>query len=126
MYYQVSIDTPANTSEAVPLITPLAVTRGVIRRVVIGFPPGAVGLLRVRIFDKSWQILPINLNDSLGWDNYTYDIALNYPLEVEPYVLTVCTWNLDDSYQHSIFVGVVVDESGLDTANLIQQYPISE
>ena len=124
MYYQVSFNTPANTPESEPVVTTLKLTKGRLVRVLVGFAPGAVGLLHIKIRDKGFQIAPLTMTESLAWDNYVYDLALNYALQAEPFELTVLSWNDDDSYEHGSFVGVEIHEGSSSEGAVLQQYPL--
>ena len=108
MYYQVTIAIPANTPEAAPVITPLTLTKGVIATLRVGFPPGCAGLAHVVIREKGWQIVPWSLDESLHWDGYVFEFKPQYPMSSDPYDLTIHAWNLDDSYEHTVFVGAEV------------------
>ena len=112
MYYQKALVVPAQTSQQDPVVATLLLTRGVIDRILVGFPPGCAGLCHLQIFDKGWQILPWTLGESLAWDNYVYDLPQGYPLLAEPFEVTLEAWNDDDTFDHTLFVGVVMDEKG--------------
>jgi hypothetical protein len=126
MYYQATITTPANTSSDDPLITRLLLARGLITRIVVGFPPGAAALCHVQIKDKGWQICPWSLAEDLAWDDYVYDMSLRYEMIAEPYEVTVISWNEDDSYEHQVFVGIEIAEGDIVSGLALAQYPLSE
>lgn len=115
MYYQKTILVPANTTELSPVKVLLPLTRGTIRRFLVSFPPGCHRLTHVQVFHFGWQLLPWSPGESLAWDNYVFDLTHHYPVEVEPYDLTIRAWNDDDSYDHTVFVGVLFDEGVFDT-----------
>lgn len=119
MYYQATITIPANTPEASPIITTLTLTQGVVVRLRVGFPPGCCGLAHVVIREKGWQIVPWSLDESLHWDAYVFEFTPRYPMTSDPYDLVIYTWNLDDSYEHTIFVGAEVEGEELGIAQRI-------
>lgn len=126
MYYQATITTPANTSSGVPLVTTLLLARGLITRVVVGFPSGLFGLCHVQINDKGWQIVPWSLGEDLAWNNYVYVLNMQYELIAEPYEVTVITWNDDDSYDHRVFIGIEITEGDIVRSEMLAQYPLAE
>jgi hypothetical protein len=118
VYYQASITTPANTLENDPLVTELVITLGTIHNVLVGFPPGPQGLLHCQILDKGWHLVPWTLGQSLSFDSFVYVLNFDYPISVEPFRLTVVTWNLDTNYEHALWVGVAMSEGVPDTTLL--------
>ena len=116
------IMTPQATREAAALETTFGLARGRLTRLVVGFPPGAVALAHVQIRYHGWQLCPWNLGGSLAWDNYVYEMSLIYDLIEEPYEIIVRTWNEDDSYAHTIFVGAEVTEGEPGAGAVLQQY----
>lgn len=114
MYYQETVTIPASTSKNEALKRTLRLNSGIIRRILVGFPDGACGLVHVQVFDKSWQVLPWTLGESLCWNNYVFDLSMHYELKSEPYALTIYAWNDDDTYEHTVFVGVVLDEMAIE------------
>jgi hypothetical protein len=120
MYYQVTVVIPANTPESAPVITPLTLTQGVISTLRVGFPPGCAGLAHVIIREKGWQICPWSLDESLHWDSYVFEFKPSYPLTSDPYDLTIHAWNLDDSYEHQVFVGAEVEGDELGGKRSVQ------
>lgn len=108
MYYQATVTVPPNTPESAPLVSLLTLTAGVITTLRVGFPPGCSGLCHVQVREKGWQIVPWSLSESLHWDSYVFELLPQYVMAADPYDLTLLTWNLDDSYEHTIFVGVEV------------------
>ena len=126
MYYQATIITPAQTLEIDPLITTLQLARGQILKIIAAFPPGPAGLLHIQIRDKGWQIAPWSLAESLAWDNYVFEMATTYSMLVEPYELTVISWNDDDSYEHQAIVWVELAEGDPAGGGAVLQYPLQE
>lgn len=126
MYYQQEITIPANTSESGYITEVLKLAKGKITRVIVGFPLGCAGLVHITINDKGWQLIPWSPGKNLAWDNYVFDLGINYRIDAEPYELVLRGWNLDDSYAHTLFVGVLLTEGGNIDNMIIQQYPIPE
>ncbi len=71
-------------------------------------------MVHVQLWDKSWQLLPWTPGQDIAWDNRVFEFPSYYPLVVEPYEITATAWNLDDTFQHSILVGVTLDEGEVE------------
>ena len=126
MYYQSTITTPRNTTEANAQETELVIAKGIITRVMVGFPPGPSGLCHVQIRDKGWQIAPWKINEDFAWDNFVFQMDMRYPMVAEPYTLQVLTWNLDDTFEHVVLIGIeMIEGSGVED-RLLAQYPLAE
>lgn len=102
MIYGGVISTPANTTAAAPLDTVVEITAGLIYHLKIVFPPGPAGLLHVQILDAAYQLFPTTQGQSLVGDNLALEWDELYDKAAAPYLLTVRTWNLDDTYAHEL------------------------
>lgn len=110
MYFAAEVLTPANTPASAPVVTRLRVYPGVVRQVWLGFPPGCYGLAHIQVWYCGWQVWPYTPQTSYHWDNYVFAIEDRYPLVEEPLELVLKTWNLDDSYDHTLTFGCIIDE----------------
>jgi len=112
MIYTTDITTPANTAKNDPLITVGKVTKGLVYRVEIEFPPGAAGLHHVVIFDGGYQVWPSTPGQTFhgGWSIIGFDDT--YLKMAAPFEFKAYSWNLDETYDHLIQVriGMVSDE----------------
>jgi len=124
VYYQATIETPQNTPQLYAKITRLQVAQGMIVSLMVGMAPGCAGLCHVQIRDKGWQIVPWTPDADLAWDDFVFEFPNRYALETEPFELVILTWNLDDTYAHTVFVGVNIDEGETGPAPRVQQYPL--
>ncbi len=113
MIYQKTVTTPANTLSTNPLISIFPITRGLIYRIRIYAPHGAMGLHYVQIWDGNFQLWPTTPGEAFRGDGYDTEFEDLYLKLVEPYFLKVKTWNLDDTYEHIVWinVGIVSEES---------------
>lgn len=102
MYYVKTVTIPAQTYPDTPVVAVWKVSFGVITRFEIGFPPGCVGLVHVRVLYHADQLYPSELGTTFAWDNWNYVIEDFYPLYVPPYNLEIEGFNLDDSYSHIV------------------------
>lgn len=111
MIYGGVISTPANTPASSPLSTIYTVTEGIVYHLMVVFPPGPSGLLHVQIFDASYQVFPTTIGESFVGDNYAYDLDVLYAKDDQPFLFTVKTWNLDETYAHEVSVFLSMETS---------------
>lgn len=118
MYYQIEVPVPANTTEADAIETVLGMVQGTIRKIHVGFPPGCLGQVHVQVRDRTWPLCPGTRGADIAWDDHVFELSHNYPLNEEPYEARVFAWNTDDTYAHTIFVGIELDP-GEPSADLL-------
>ena len=104
MIYTASIETSANTTEANATKTELKITDGVIHEVSVYFPPGCAGLVYCQIFEGGHQFVPSTEGQFLRGDGILIDSKEFYEIDTAPRWITIKTWNLDESYDHTIEV----------------------
>ena len=127
MLYEFKLTIPSNTPKSSPLRERVELTRGVIHKVELEFPPGCLGLVHVIIRHFEHQIFPTNRDGDFASDNHVISFPEYYELAYPPYVLTLEGWNEDDTYSHTVTVriGVLPDwvvqpERGL--LNLLRKF----
>lgn len=108
MRYAASVTIPANTLEADPVEEVLEVCFGTIRQVFVLFPPGHAGLTSLQIFHQSRQIFPTTPGESFTGDDTQYAFDEQWPIFEVPHELLLRAWNLDDTYEHTIYVELSV------------------
>jgi len=96
------VTTPANTPPSNKQVTRLHMSAGVITKFDIYFPPGCAGLVYCQVRDALHQVFPRNPQDYFQSDDETITFITDYPLLQEPLELYAYTWNLDDTYGHTI------------------------
>jgi hypothetical protein len=106
MLYNFKITTPANTLASAKQKTTIKLAYGVIHQIDVQFPPGPSGLLHCHINDAIHQIAPYNTDEDFASDNVNISYREFLPLLFEPYIMTVFTWNLDDTYEHSVIIRI--------------------
>ena len=104
MFYVFPITIPANTPDTAKLKTILPVTAGTVKRVMVEFPAGHVGLTHLHINRGLAQVWPTNPDASFKSSNETIEWAEEYVLDTPPYQLEAYAWNEDDTYDHTITV----------------------
>ncbi len=104
MYYSYLFSVPAATPELAPYRQTLKLTKGIIHRVELSFPPGCVALVKCRFRRGLHQVWPTNRDEVFAWD--AVQIAWNdfEPLEEAPYELLFEAWSPAAIYEHSIAV----------------------
>lgn len=123
MYYVQEITTPFLTTKANAQTTIMGLAVGWIKRVKFCFPPGPRGLTHVQVYRYEHQLYPTTPGGSFHWDNFIFEFHDNYPLLAVPYEVKVVTWNLDDTFEHTIEVHIEVAEYSIEAMlhDLIEQ-----
>lgn len=106
MIYNYPIVTPANTAINDLQITPIKLAYGVIHKLDVMFPPGCVGLVGLAIHTALHQVWPTNTGDFFVADGETISFRESHALLFEPWELHVKTYNLDDTYSHTVHVRI--------------------
>jgi len=104
MFYEYNITYLPNIPKDMEQTSTIRLSRGIVKRVEVVFPRGCAGLVGVRIFRGSVQVIPLNYPAWLDTDGETISITSEIDLSVNPYELIVKGYNLDDTYPHTIRV----------------------
>lgn len=88
------------------LKTILELEKGVTYKLDIVFPPGPSHLLHVQIRDALHSVWPTNPDADFASDRETITFEDEYPIVEPPYQLAAYTWDLDDSYPHSVIIRI--------------------
>lgn len=83
---------------------------GLITRVWILFPQGCNALAHAAIFLGETQIYPTNPDFDYSSDTFPIEFEDNYGFAA-PEVISLRTYNLDDTYDHTIYVHLTTVES---------------
>lgn len=106
--YSLDITTDANTAEASKKLTQMKVNDGVIHKIDIVFPPGCAGLVKMQMLDGGHQFVSSTEGQYLSGDSETINIPEFYEIEGGTRNITIKTWNLDDTYPHTIQVRIYI------------------
>jgi len=106
MYHTVNMVVSPNTQERAPATATLKLTRGKITAIQVGFPRGCYQLVHVQIYHGGWQICPWSRASDLAYEDYVYDMTYDYPMDIEPFILTMRGWSEDETFKHKIMLGV--------------------
>ena len=104
MFYAESIVTLANTSEANAKTSSIKVTNGVIHEVGVYFPAGCAGLVYCQILEGGHQFFPSTQGQFVRGDDVLIETKEFYEITTAPRWITIRTWNLDETYNHTIEV----------------------
>jgi len=112
MIYTATITTPKNTAKTSLLHTVLNVTKGLVYKVEFYFPSGSAGLMGLAVFDGLFQLWPSTIGEFFNSDDETISFDDMYLKQAAPYQLDIYSYNLDDTYDHSmqVRVGLVSQE----------------
>jgi hypothetical protein len=108
MNFVFNITTPKNTPESSPQKTILKLAKGIIRKTEIQFPPGAAGLLHVKLARSVYQPYPYNPDSDYIGDGQTIELLGDVYMLEAPTQLEAYTWNKDDTYEHMVIIRIVM------------------
>jgi hypothetical protein len=94
------ISTPANTTEASPLVTKIKLTRGRLTGGSLYFPSGPAGKLHFLARIGVHQIIPFNTGQNVRLDDAVLPLSLGIDLLEPPFELDCETWNDSTLYAH--------------------------
>ena len=105
MDYKFQDTVPANTPKANMRRLKMTLAPGVIHKVVVHFPAGCLYLAHATIWQGEHQVWPTNSEESYNFEDYIHEMAEYFPIGA-PAELELRTWNLDETYDHTIFVTI--------------------
>lgn len=121
MLFRYALTVPANTTEASPTTSIVAVTYGVLREVSVSFPPGAAALTHVAVQYHEFQIIPLSPGTYLAWDDLTLSWSEEIPLFTPPFELRLVGWNEDDTFAHTVTFQFNILPPRMDRAGALVQ-----
>lgn len=89
-----------------PKRTSLRVTRGLVYKVELDFPPGSAGLAGVAILDGGFQVWPSTLGQWFTGDGIVIGFDDVYLKDTAPYEFTIETYNEDETYPHAVNIRI--------------------
>jgi len=110
--YQTTITTVKGPAAFTLKQSTLKVTKGLVYKVEIAFPPGCANLLKVRIFDGGHQMWPSNNDESFHTDGFVISFDDTLLKLAAPFQYNIHTVNEDTVYDHSVTIriGMVSEE----------------
>jgi len=115
MDYSYAVKTTANTSKVNAVETRLKLTAGTIKQVWMVHPEGCHGLAYAAIFLGGHQLYPHNPDEAYHGNDVPMIFEDNFELE-SPAILALKTWNLDDTYDHTLYLRITVLRPKIDVA----------
>lgn len=100
------VELPKNVSMAGFQTDTLNLPIGIIHRVWVEFPRGCSGLVGVQIWRGPYQIFPLPGGTWLRSDNAIMNFGFTHDMTREPYEIEIRSYNLDDTYPHTIWIGL--------------------
>ena len=122
MIYALDIKTPAKTQKTDPLITDLKVTKGLVYRFELTFPPGSMGLMGVKVFSGNFQVWPSSRESWFRGDDSPIEFDDTYLVDVEPFLFQIATYNIDDTYDHEVFLRLGLVSEDIFMARFLPSY----
>ena len=112
MIYTLDVTTPPNTVKNAPLKVFMPLTRGLVHRVELDFPSGALGLHHVVIIDGDHRLWPSTEHETFHPDGVVIAFDDIYLKLSPPYEFLIQTYNLDDTYEHlvQVRIGLIANE----------------
>jgi len=108
MLYSKEIEIPPNTTRFDPLAVILDVVEGTVKRVWVRWYWGSGNLCGCRLTRGGSQVWPTSLTEWFLSSPYPLTFEEAYPIPDEPLEITVEAYNLDDTFAHTVWVGVLV------------------
>lgn len=108
MFYSFTITVPKNTPSSAKKETELNLSHGVITKVIFRPRPGHAALCHAQVFYRRHQIFPTNLDDDLHGDTFPVEWEEYFEMFEPPHILTVLSWNDDDTYAHTFDISFAI------------------
>jgi len=99
------LEIPKNTTKENPLTYTMSLPIGIINRLWVEFPRGCSGLAGVQVYRSIRQVFPLPDGVWLRSDNAVLNFAFSHQIKNEPYEIILQGYNLDDTYNHTIWLG---------------------
>jgi hypothetical protein len=101
-YYHYTFKVDSKTAKDNEAVKICRLTRGIVRDVSLTFPRGCAGLVGVRIFRSTRQVVPQNPVEWIVTDGETVEAKIDVDLTQEPYELELWAYNEDEVFSHTI------------------------
>ena len=116
MDYWFERTTLKGTLETAALELELKLTEGIITQVWMFHPEGCQGLAHAAIFEGGHQLYPHDREASYHGNDVPMIWVDEYELKV-PALLKLKTWNVDETYSHTVYVRITVLRGRIDAAS---------
>jgi len=119
MIYELRLNIPKNIPADDPVSDVLPVHPGTLKRVEVVFPAGCVGLVHLRIFYWERQLFPSNPDSDFSGDDAHLEFDEDLDLTGAPFEFRAEGWNLDDTYEHTPIVRMLIVPFERDVRRLL-------
>ena len=106
MLFCQDINIPPNTTPDAPYRTFIDVTTGNIKIISVRFRYGSANLCGVRLLYAEFQFCPLSMGEWIVSSPYPYEFEGGFLIEDVPHQITVECYNLDDTFNHHVLVGM--------------------
>ena len=104
MLFDFDLVVPAGTSQINPAVTKARLAIGTLVQIRVTFPPGPATLVYCAIRHNLFQIMPVNPEGSLNFDDALVTSDMSYDLTDDPPELDLVGWSPDATFDHVINV----------------------
>jgi len=104
MIHSAIITVPASTTQANPYEQTIQISRGIIHRWIVYFPPGSLGEVKLQLMHGGEHILPSTGEGYLLGNDFKLEGDDFREMLSEPYELIARGWNDDTVYDHTIYL----------------------
>lgn len=104
MFFCWDITVEADTAEDDPLRQWLNLPKGIITHIDIKFPAGCHGMVKVRLFKESLQLVPLSEDEWVTGDDEPVPTETYCELLDKPFKLKLVACSPDTAYDHTITV----------------------
>ena len=108
MIYSQEIVIPANTPIHFPVRSEISVVEGVVKRVWVRWRWGSADLCGCAIFREGFQLWPTTGSEWFPSSIHETVFEEMYKIGEEPLHLIVRAWNVDDTFDHKLWIGFSV------------------
>jgi hypothetical protein len=108
MLFETSLTIPANTQKENPSRVLLPVSEGTVEKVWVRWRWGSANLCGVRMGYNSFQYWPLTLGGWYPSNVESLEFAESKTLVNDPFEITVEGYNLDDTYEHTVWVAFLI------------------
>ena len=119
MHYSYEVEVTPDDVVSDPVVYPIVLSTGILRRVRIFFPPGCSRTIRCTVWDRATQILPTNLDGYYSLDGDNVDADVYYSLDDNDHFLYLVAWTTGSSYNHTLSVHLDVQGPEEPDANKV-------
>lgn len=98
-YITVSKNTAALSYQTSTMVLPISQSE----RLWVEFPKGCAGLVGLQLYHGTEQIFPLPSSNWLKSDGFVFSFRFSHLWNKEPFTVEARTYNLDDTYNHTIW-----------------------